>query len=170
MFEEIKEMIDSTIYTNGRGEVTAQNINLAMHGVVEATEEEIGKVNDAVKTVEDKVSALEENGTGGNVAPSGPLRVWINEIIGTENTPEQIAENVATYNVLARRETPIIQLIAVLDEGDLYTNGVFIPDQYSLMVSTKGNIIVEISAKLVEDSAYITLREDGSVTFEGDVN
>jgi hypothetical protein len=38
------------------------------------------------------------------------------------------------------------------------------------MVSTKGNIIVEISAKSGEDSAYITLREDGSVTFEGDVN
>lgn len=167
MFEEVKEMIDSTIYTNGRGEVTAQNVNLAMHGCVDAIGMTFGKVNDAVKTVEDKVTALEENGTGGG---TGALRVWINETIGTENTPEQIAENVATYNVLARRETPIIQLIAVLDEGDLYTNVVSIPDQYSLMVSTKGNIIVEISAKLGEDSAYITLREDGSVTFEGDVN
>lgn len=96
MFEEVKEMIDSTIYTNGRGEVTAQNINLAMHGMVDATEEELGKVNDAVKAVEDKVTALEENGTGGNVAPSGPLRVWINE----ENTPEQVAENAATYTAL----------------------------------------------------------------------
>lgn len=167
MFEEVREMIDSTIYTNGRGEVTAQNVNLAMHGMVDATEEKFGEVNDAVKAVEDKVTALEENGTP---APSGPLRVWINETIGTENTPEQIAENVATYNVLARRETPIIQLIVVLDEGDLYTHVVSIPEQYSLMVSTKGDIIVEIIAKLGGDSAYITLREDGSVTFEGDVN
>ena len=93
MFEEVKEMIDSTIYTNGRGEVTAQNVNLAMHGMVDATEEKFGEVNDAVKSVEDKVTALEENGTP---APSGPLRVWINE----ENTPEQVAENAATYTEL----------------------------------------------------------------------
>lgn len=166
MFEEVKEMIDSTIYTNGRGEVTAQNINLAMNGMVDVVGDKFAEVDDAVKAVEDKVTALEENGTGGG----GPLRVWINETIGTENTPEQIAENVATYNVLARRETPIIQLIVVLDEGDLYTHVVSIPEQYSLMVSTKGDIIVEIIAKLGGDSAYITLREDGSVTFEGDVN
>lgn len=93
MFEEVKEMIDSTIYTNGRGEVTAQNINLAMHGMVDATEEKFGEVDDAVKAVEDKVTALEENGTP---APSGSLRVWINE----ENTPEQVAENAATYTAL----------------------------------------------------------------------
>lgn len=170
MFEEVKEMIDSTIYTNGRGEVTAQNINLAMHGMVDAAEEKFGEVETNVADVTNRVAELEQNGGSGNAGGRGPLRVWINETIGTENTPEQIAENVATYNVLARRETPIIQLIVVLDEGDLYTNVVSIPDQYSLMVSTKGNIIVEISAKLGEDSAYITLREDGSVTFEGDVN
>lgn len=193
MFEEVKEMIDSTIYTNGRGEVTAQNINLAMHGMVDATEEKFGEVGDAVKAVEDKVTALEKNGISGDVAyvyvplenqlsdvqieenkksyvkilngadlkvnvmgaignpefyriesgaitfgvsahdtaedssgariyhtfflcvlsndgtvivnvvddyntpaPSGPLRVWINE----ENTPEQVAENAATYTEL----------------------------------------------------------------------
>lgn len=99
MFEEVKEMIDSTIYTNGRGEVTAQNINLAMHGVVEATEEELGKVNDAVKTVEDKVTALEENGTGGG---SGALRVWLYEVDINELTQEQVNENIATYNSLLK--------------------------------------------------------------------
>ena len=99
MFDEIKEMIDSTIYTNGRGEVTAQNINLAMHGVVDATEEELGKVNDAVKTVEDKVTALEENGTGGG---AGALRVWLYETGIEELTPEQVNENIATYNSLLK--------------------------------------------------------------------
>ena len=102
MFEEVKEMIDSTIYTNGRGEVTAQNVNLAMHGMVDATEEELGKVNDAVKAVEDKVTALEENGIGGG---SGALKVWMPiEDVSTELTPEQIAENVATYNEIVKGE------------------------------------------------------------------
>lgn len=203
MFEEVKEMIDSTIYENGRGDVTAKNLNLAFHGIVDATETELGKVNDAVKDVEDKVTALEENGTGGDVAyvyvpfdnqlsdaqieenkksyvkilngadlkfnvmgaignaefyriesgaiifgvivhgtakgssgariyheslqcilsndgtvivdefndcnipaPSGPLRVWINE----ENTPEQTAENKATYNALVLNGTQSVIL------------------------------------------------------------
>lgn len=85
MFEEVKEMIDSTIYENGKGEITAQNINLAMQGIVDATEEKIAEV-------EEMVAEIGENGTGG----SGPLRVWMNE----ENTPEQIAVNVETYNAL----------------------------------------------------------------------
>lgn len=102
MFEEVKEMIDSTIYTNGRGEVTAQNINLAMHGMVDATEEKFGEVGDAVKAVEDKVTALEENGIGGG---SGALKVWMPiEDVSTELTPEQIAENVATYNEIVKGE------------------------------------------------------------------
>lgn len=94
MFEEVKEMIDSTIYTNGRGEVTAQNVNLAMHGILDAVE---GKFEE----VENKVAALEENGTDGG---SGALKVWIPIEIHTELTPEQIAENVATYNEIVKGE------------------------------------------------------------------
>ena len=90
MFEEVKEMIDATVYPNGNGEVTAQNINLAMQGIVEATEEKIAEV-------EEKVAEIEENGTGG----SGALKVWYwNEEEGIIPTEEQIAENIATYNAL----------------------------------------------------------------------
>jgi hypothetical protein len=96
MFEEVKEMIDSTIYTNGRGEVTAQNVNLAMHGMVDATEEKFGEVETNVADVTNRVAELEQNGSSGNAGGRGPLRVWINE----ENTPEQVAENASTYTAL----------------------------------------------------------------------
>jgi hypothetical protein len=96
MFEEVKEMIDSTIYTNGRGEVTAKNINLAMHGMVDATEEKFGEVETNVADVTNRVAELEQNGGSGNAGGRGPLRVWINE----ENTPGQIAENASTYKAL----------------------------------------------------------------------
>lgn len=100
MFEEVKEMIDSTIYTNGRGEVTAQNINLAMHGMVDATEEKFGEVETNVADVTNRVAELEQNGGSGNAGGRGPLRVWINEMTGGENNSEQVAENAATYTAL----------------------------------------------------------------------
>lgn len=113
MFEEVKEMIDSTIYTNGRGEVTAQNVNLAMHGMVDATEEKFGEVNDAVKAVEDKVSALEESGTGGG----GPLRVWVNEGDAILDD-DKISENVATYNSIAEGTSGSVVFMAEYMEDD----------------------------------------------------
>lgn len=209
MFEEIKEMIDSTVYPNGNGEVTAQNINLAMQGIVEAAEEKITEV-------ENKVADIEGNGTGGNVAyvyvsiesllsdvqieenkksyvkilngadlkvniagaicnaeffriesgsitfgvvahgtaenssgarichefllcilsndgtvivdavddyntpaPSGPLRVWINEA----NTTEQVAENAATYNAIMNNNAQnVIAVTALNEEGTTMTS------------------------------------------------
>lgn len=69
MFEEVKEMIDSTIYTNGRGEVTAQNVNLAMHGIVDAAKDEVAEVSEDVQVVNAKIENLEkkieEGGIGG---------------------------------------------------------------------------------------------------------
>lgn len=69
MFEEVKEMIDSTIYTNGRGEVTAQNVNLAMHGMVDATEEGLDEMGKSVEATNNKIVELgkqiEEGGLGG---------------------------------------------------------------------------------------------------------
>ena len=119
MFDEVKEMIDSTIYENGRGEVTAQNVNLAMHGVVDATEEELGKVNDAVKTVKDKVTAIEENGTGGG---SGALRWWLaHESFGIVNTPEQTQENIATYNKLVEDKYASVILCYGMDMSSIST-------------------------------------------------
>lgn len=58
MFNEVKEMIDATIYGNGNGEITAQNVNLAMHGIVDAAK----VVNTKIENLERKI---EEGGIGG---------------------------------------------------------------------------------------------------------
>lgn len=65
-------MIDSTIYTNGRGEVTAQNVNLAMHGIVGATKDQFQIVDKEFKNVDGKIVEvkneiikLSESGIGG---------------------------------------------------------------------------------------------------------
>lgn len=87
MFKETREMIDSTVYTNGNGEVTAKNINLAFHGVIDATEEKITEV-------ENKVAEIEENETGGS---GNALVYFVFDDEGTELTPEQIANNVESY-------------------------------------------------------------------------
>ena len=68
MFTETREMIDSTVYINGRGEVTAQNINLAMHGMLDATEDVVESVNLSIESVDEKIDNLakvvEENAEG----------------------------------------------------------------------------------------------------------
>jgi hypothetical protein len=61
-----------------------------MHGMVDATEEKFGEVNDAVKAVEDKVTALEENGTGGDVA-------YVYVPFGNQLSDVQIEENKKSY-------------------------------------------------------------------------
>lgn len=99
-------MIDATVYENGRGEVTAKNLNLAMHGVVDATEEKIAEV-------EEMVAEIGENGVGG----SGALRVWGTEE-GVELTPEQIAENVTTYNKLMSGEHANVIMCIGYEEDD----------------------------------------------------
>lgn len=72
MFEETKEMIDSTIYTNGRGEVTAQNVNLAMHGMLDAVEGKFEEVDGEIASTEEKITEIKndiiklgESGLGG---------------------------------------------------------------------------------------------------------
>ena len=197
MFEEVKEMIDATVYENGNGEVTAKNLNLGMHAIVDATEEGLAEVKGDVTALGKRVDEIAENGTGGDVAyvyvpfenqlsdvqieenkksyvkilngadlkvniigsicnaefyriesgaitfgviahdvaenssgasfyhesilcilsndgtvivdavddyntpaSSGPLRVWINEMMGGENTPEQTEENKAVFDSL----------------------------------------------------------------------
>lgn len=162
MFEEVKEMIDSTIYENGRGEVTAKNLNLAMHGVVDAVEEKFGEVNDAVKAVEDKVTALEENGTGG----AGALKVWMPvESMSTELTSEQIAENVATYNEIVKGE-PVSVILCQGGSVDGKTVAGTIPTTASY-TDFGGNKTVVLLANQIVARELVTimgqLYSDGSV-------
>ena len=95
MFEEVKEMIDSTIYTNGRGEVTAQNVNLAMQAIVDATEEGLAEV---------------EKKIGESCSGSGALRVWVYYDDISELTSDQIAENVETYKTICKGEHSTVTL------------------------------------------------------------
>jgi hypothetical protein len=88
-------MIDSTIYTNGRGEVTAQNINLAMHGMVDATEEKFSEVEQTVTALGERVEGIAENGTGG----SGVVTFYTTNT--GELSEEQKAKNVAAFNKYA---------------------------------------------------------------------
>lgn len=159
MFKEIKEMIDSTVYPNGNGEVTAQNINLAMQGIVEATEEKITEVENKIADIEENG---EENGTGG----SGALKVWVNELIGVEDTEEQIAENIATFEALAREEDHVVHLMVVIDEGDMHTLAAVTPLSQQFMVADDGTAIIEFDIETYGDKAFITLRSDGSYSIE----
>lgn len=89
MFKETKEMIDATIYENGNGEITAQNVNLAMHGMLDAVETE-------VEAVKDKVAEIEENGVGGGGMYE--LKVGAsNDGIGL--TEEELQSNANLYKV-----------------------------------------------------------------------
>ena len=164
MFDEVKEMIDSTIYENGRGEVTAQNINLAMHGVVDATEEELGKVNDAVKTVEDKVTALEENGTGGG---AGALRVWLYETGIEELTTEQVNENIATYNSLLKdvaQPVVISMYYSYSDEEMSVTIGQSLICAAAVNVAESGGQMIDSQVVLGTSSDFdVLLNPDGTI-------
>lgn len=118
MFEEVREMIDSTIYTNGRGEVTAQNINLAMHGMVDATEEKFDEVDGEFKQTEVKITEikqditkLSEGGLGGYVLKSPMLLFQLLEMETPEDmflSDETIEPIVAEFPTLAQ---PIAELM-----------------------------------------------------------
>ena len=145
MFTEIKEMIDSTIYTNGRGEVTAQSVNLAMHGILDAADGKFTEVNDAVKAVEDKVTALEENGTGG----SGALRVWMDEIINGSILSEKKAENALTYAAI---KNGALDAMCVFEQE--LKSGIV----YYETIRSSGIVIADTVV-----SVAITMEEDGTL-------
>lgn len=153
MFEEIKEMIDSTIYTNGRGEVTAQNVNLAMHGMIGA--------------VEDKVTELEQSGGNGE---SGALRWWLaDESFGITATPEQTQENIATYNKLVEDKYASVILCYGLETSsfNVYTS-MPVCVQYIVM---GGETQIRMTASMVfaegeaTDCVAILANPDGTMDF-----
>ena len=250
MFEEVKEMIDATVYENGNGEVTAKNLNLGMHAIVDATEEGLAEVKGDVTALGKRVDEIAENGTGGDVAyvyvpfenqlsdvqieenkksyvkilngadlkvniigsicnaecyriesgaitfgviahvvaenssgasfyhefllcilsndgtvivdavddyntpaSNGPLRVWINE----ENTPEQVAENAATYTALKNNITQQVCFVStpIID-----------PDTLEAVVYTS-NSIESIQRADSDNGFYLTIQfitdNDGTI-------
>lgn len=124
MFEEVKEMIDSTIYTNGRGEVTAQNVNLAFHGVVDATEEKFGEVDGELKQTEVKITEikqditkLSEGGLGGYVLKF-PMTLF--ELLEIE-TPEDMFLSDETIELIVAELPTLAQPIAELRQHNATT-------------------------------------------------
>lgn len=124
MFEEVKEMIDSTIYTNGRGEVTAQNVNLAMHGMVDATEDKFGEVDGELKQTEVKITEIKqditklgEGGLGGYVLKF-PMTLF--DLLEVE-TPEDMYLSDETIEPIVAEFPTLAQPIAELRQHNATT-------------------------------------------------
>lgn len=124
MFEEVKEMIDSTIYTNGRGEVTAHNVNLAMHGMVDATEEKFDEVGEGLKQTEVKITEIKqditklgEGGLGGYVLKF-PIPLF--ELLEME-TPEDMFLSDETIELIVAELPTLAQPIAELRQHNATT-------------------------------------------------
>lgn len=149
MFEKVKEMIDSTIYTNGRGEVTAQNVNLAMQAIVEATE--------------GKIVSLEENG----LSSSGPLRVWIYQNDMSELTQQQVDDNIATYNAIASGDTtPVLVCAKFEDDSVVSVSTYHATSDYVAYSNGQKFVTVTIcvvDADLLVTAVIIELNADGTM-------
>lgn len=90
MFKETREMLDSTIYTNGRSELGAKNVNLAMHGILDAAEgkftevDEEMKQNDAkITEIKQDITKLSESGLGG-LTLKYPL-IFLQEVVDVQD-------------------------------------------------------------------------------------
>lgn len=158
-FKETKEMIDATIYENGNGEITAQNVNLAMQGIVDAAEEAVDEVKNDVSALGERVTVIEENGVGGGEG-SGALRVWLNE----ENTPEQVEENAATRNSLLENPYQPLVMGMTLEEG--YHTSECVP-----VYVQNGEVMFSMTMQEFDEEGYITgqmffkfkINEDGTL-------
>ena len=108
-FTETKEMIDATIYENGNGEITAQNVNLAMQGIVSAAEDGLAETNKNVESVSKDVAEInkmiEQGGIGG-LELQFPMGI-LSEVLGATTADEfymdreKAAEIIAEYPSLA---------------------------------------------------------------------
>lgn len=102
MFTETREMLDATIYPNGRSELGAKNVNLAMHAMLDATEGQVVRIDEGIAATDVKITEIRndltklgESGLGGLtlkfpfalmelLQPATPSDIYIdNEIIAT---------------------------------------------------------------------------------------
>ena len=61
MFTETREMLDATIYANGRSELGAKNVNLAMHGILDAAEGKFTEVDEEMKQNDVKITEIKQD-------------------------------------------------------------------------------------------------------------
>ena len=149
MFKETKEMIDATIYENGNGEITAQNVNLAMHGMLDAVETE-------VEAVKDKVAEIEKS------AGSGVLRVWYSPEI--ELTEKQINDNKASCNEI-RNGGAIDSVYYIVEEGVIgYPHLLATGLEGGIVAVVAANIAIGPNGEVTAETIDLVLSEDGTVT------
>ena len=149
MFEEVKEMIDSTIYSNGKGEVTAQNINLALHGIVDATEEKIDKVDDKVEKSDLKTI------NGESVLGKGDLKLGVKSVESVEKLEKLDAQVGDIVSVLGKTESAIVKIADAYIKSDSWEklakenivsseeelNGLDVPNGTIAKVTSGGKIV-----------------------------
>lgn len=156
MFKETKEMIDATIYENGNGEITAQNVNLAMHGMLDAVETEVEAVKTDVEAVKDKVAEIEKS------AGSGVLRVWYSPVV--ELTEKQINDNKASYNEI-RNGGAIDSVYYIVEEGVIgYPHLLATGLEGGIVAVVAANIAIGPNGEVTAENATLVLSEDGTVT------
>lgn len=117
MFTETREMLDATIYPNGRSELGAKNVNLAMHAMLDATEEKFDEVGEGLKQTEVKITEikqditkLSEGGLGGYVLKF-PMLIF--ELLELE-TPEDMYLSDETIELIVAELPTLAQPIAEL--------------------------------------------------------
>ena len=113
MFEEVKEMIDATVYENGNGEVTAKNLNLGMHAIVDATEEGLAEVKGDVTALGKRVDEIAENGTGGDVA-------YVYVPFENQLSDVQIEENKKSYVKILNGADLKVNIIGSICNAEFY--------------------------------------------------
>lgn len=142
--EELVDLIDNTINTNGEKAITGQALNLALKEIVEAM------------------------GSGGSGA-SMVLNISMSAIQGGENdlTDEQIAENVQLYDaMIAAKNAPTS--ISIYSKLAMDGEGLFWGQCPYWLVGEKDGetIAIVVIAGLVEFS-IVMLAADGSVSGMG---
>lgn len=142
--EELVDLIDNTINTNGEKAITGQALNLALKEIVEAM------------------------GSGGSGA-SMVLNISMNAIQGGENdlTDEQIAENVQLYDaMIAAKNAPTS--ISIYSKLAMDGKGLFWGQcPYWLVGEMDGETIAIVVIAGLAEFTIVMLAADGSVSGMG---
>lgn len=111
----------------------------------------------ALNDLNERINNIGGGNGGGSASGGGVLRVWINE----ENTHEQIAENVATYNAIMN-EAPTSVVLAIKDQyvSDMYSVSLYETDSGDVGLLHSSRLFYDNS--LTEINMMVRLSSDGS--------
>lgn len=106
MFKETREMLDATIYANGRSELGAKNVNLAMHGILDAAEGKFTEVDEEMKQNDVKITEIKqdivklgESGLGG-LTLKYPL-LFLQEVVGVQDQADLTFDREIAQEIIA---------------------------------------------------------------------